>query len=93
MLISQNASSVVAIPIYDHIGPSGGYVVSGYAAFYLTGCYFAGQYAFNSPCSGDDRCIRGYFTTLLDSPDTPSPSARPHRTSCLPSHPDRVRTS
>jgi Flp pilus assembly protein TadG len=69
VLIAQNAGTTVTIPIYDHIGPGGGYVVSGYAAFRLTGYYFAGQYALNSPCSGADRCIRGYFTTLLDSPN------------------------
>lgn len=69
VLVEQVANTKIVLPIYDDIGANGGFVVSGYAAFYLTGYYFAGQYRYNSPCSGSERCIRGYFTTLLDTDD------------------------
>jgi Flp pilus assembly protein TadG len=73
--------ATVLLPIFVSSGGTGGkawYQVHGYAAFHLTGYYFAGQYNWNSPCGGSDRCIKGYFTrygTLSGSfstgPDTP----------------------
>ena len=70
----------VLLPLFDRIsgtGSSGQYHVYGYAAFVLTGYYLGGQYKVNAPCTGNDRCIRGYFTRFV-SPDesfTYSPSA------------------
>ena len=40
--------------------------IYGFAAFRITGYYFAGQYSWNKPCSGSDRCIAGYFTRFVD---------------------------
>jgi hypothetical protein len=44
--------------------------VYGYAAFQITGYHFGGQYSWNAPCSGNDRCIRGYFTRYVDDAET-----------------------
>jgi len=55
----------VLLPIFDQAYDSGSnaiYRVYGYAAFVITGYHFGGQYSWNSPCNGNDRCIRGYFT-------------------------------
>ena len=62
----------VLLPIFDRSGSSGSnawYHVYGYAAFTITGYDFAGQYRWNSPCGGNDRCIRGYFTQFVDPSD------------------------
>jgi Flp pilus assembly protein TadG len=62
----------VLLPIFDRYGSSGSnawYHVHGYAAFHITGYYFAGQFKWNSPCGGNDRCIRGYFTEFVEPSD------------------------
>jgi Flp pilus assembly protein TadG len=62
----------VLLPIFDRYGSSGSnawYHVKGYAAFTITGYDFAGQYKWNSPCGGNDRCIRGYFTQYVEPSD------------------------
>jgi Flp pilus assembly protein TadG len=62
----------VLLPIFDRYGSSGSnawYHVKGYAAFHITGYYFAGQFDWNSPCGGNDRCIRGYFTRFVEPSD------------------------
>jgi Flp pilus assembly protein TadG len=71
----------VLLPIFDEArgtGSSGAYHVYGYAAFHLTGYYFAGQYKGTRACGGSDRCVRGYFTRFVElsdawdtSPDAP----------------------
>lgn len=65
-------NKTVLLPIFDQSGASGSnayYRVYGYAAFTVTGYHFAGQYSWNSPCNGNDRCIRGYFTKFVDFSD------------------------
>jgi len=75
----------VILPVFDDQsgnGNNGAYRVYGYAAFELTGYYFAGQYRHpyaSPPCGGNDRCIRGSFTRFVDlsddfdfSPDAPN---------------------
>jgi hypothetical protein len=62
----------VLLPIFDQSGGTGNnawYQVYGYAAFRITGYDFAGQYRWNSPCSGNERCIRGYFTAFVTLSD------------------------
>jgi len=59
----------VLLPIFDSSGGTGSgawYHVYGFAAFRITGYFFAGQYSWNKPCSGNDRCIAGYFTRFVD---------------------------
>ncbi|TDS82309.1 TadE/TadG family type IV pilus assembly protein [Nesterenkonia aurantiaca] len=61
----------VLLPIFDQTrgtGNSGEYRVFGYAAFTLSGYYFAGQYSHPSPapCGGSERCIRGSFDRFVD---------------------------
>jgi Flp pilus assembly protein TadG len=63
---------VVLLPIFDESGGSGShawYHVYGYAAFKLTGYYFAGQYKGTNACGGSDRCVRGYFTKFVEPSD------------------------
>ena len=62
----------VLLPLFDTSGGTGSsawYHVYGYAAFRITGYYFAGQYSVNAPCGGDDRCISGYFVRFVDASD------------------------
>ena len=65
---------VLHIPVYDTAtlnGNNGTYSIRGYAAFVLTGYWFTGQYRRPSivtgtnRCSGEDRCIYGFFTEAL----------------------------
>ncbi|MGJ9372358.1 TadE/TadG family type IV pilus assembly protein [Nesterenkonia sp. CF4.4] len=59
----------VLLPIFDEYtgtGSGGQYKVFGYAAFTLSGYYFAAQYRSSSPCGGADRCIRGSFDRFVD---------------------------
>ncbi len=62
--------TVQLIPYFDEhagTGENAQYHISGFGAFYITGYNFAGQYKERSlidnqyPCSGEDRCIEGYF--------------------------------
>lgn len=64
----------IHIPVYDAAtlnGNNGTYQIKGYAAFVLTGYWFTGQYREPSIvtgtnlCSGQDRCIYGFFTEAL----------------------------
>jgi Flp pilus assembly protein TadG len=72
----------VLLPIFDEFGMGGAngwYRVYGYAAFRLTGYHFGGQYSSSpKPCSGNERCVTGYFTRFVElsdawdySPDAP----------------------
>jgi Flp pilus assembly protein TadG len=72
----------VLLPIFDEYGGTGSgawYRVHGYAAFRLTGYHFTGQYKTEpKPCSGNVRCVTGYFTRFVElsdawdySPDAP----------------------
>ncbi len=66
----QNKS--VLLPIFDQAyssGSNGSYRVYAYAAFQITGYHFGGQYSWNSPCGGNARCIRGYFTQWVGEAD------------------------
>lgn len=60
----------IPLPIFDDIeslGAGGRYHLAGFGLFHVTGYNFGGQYkapsAGTAPCSGDERCISGYFTT------------------------------
>jgi Flp pilus assembly protein TadG len=62
----------VLLPIFDESGGTGSgawYHVYGYAAFRITGYFFGGQYSWNPPCGGSERCIAGYFTRFVDLSD------------------------
>lgn len=78
--LAATLNQTVLLPIFDQASDSGSnatYRIYGYAAFVVTGYDFAGQYKENSPCKGDERCIRGYFTRFvaLDEGFTYGPSA------------------
>ena len=71
--IVENANPV-KIPWFDDVrglGAGGEYHVAGIGGIYITGYNFGGQYKYPSaasaPCQGDDRCVSGYLTTVLDS--------------------------
>ncbi len=69
--ISSLQGKTSLLPIFDRVsgtGTNAQYHVYGYAAFVLTGYSLGGQYKLGSPvpCSGNDRCIRGYFTRFVD---------------------------
>lgn len=62
-------NATVLLPIFDDSGGSGSgayYHLYAFAAFKITGYYFAGQYTWNNPCNGNERCIQGYFTRFVD---------------------------
>jgi Putative Flp pilus-assembly TadE/G-like len=63
----------VLLPLFDDWGQTGNnawYQVYGYAAFKLTGYYLGGQYSTSPPpCSGNARCISGYFVRYVDLSD------------------------
>jgi len=64
--VSSLVGEEVAIPIFDDIlgvGTGGTYHIEGFALFHITGYRFGGQFNVNQPCSGDERCVSGYFTT------------------------------
>lgn len=70
--VAKYQNQTVMLPIFDQFRASGAnleYRVSGYAAFKVTGYYFAGSFRWNSPCGGSDRCIAGYFTAYVTSAD------------------------
>lgn len=65
-------NKTVLIPIFDATSGSGSnatYRVFGYAAFTITGYKFTGQYEWNRPCTGNDTCIRGFFSGFVDRSD------------------------
>ena len=37
--------------------------------FTITGYFFGGQYKWNAPCGGNDRCIRGKFVQYVEPSD------------------------
>ena len=43
------------------LGAGGSYRIAGFILFRITGYNFGGQYKVNPPCSGDERCVSGYF--------------------------------
>jgi hypothetical protein len=65
--------TTVLLPLFDSYSGSGSgatYRIFGYAAFQLTGYSFGGQYsAGTGTCNGNARCIKGYFTRLVDVSD------------------------
>jgi hypothetical protein len=80
--IASWVGRTVLLPLFDDSGGTGAnawYHVYGYAAFKVTGFAFGGQFSTSPrPCSGNGRCIAGYFTRLVDlsdafsySPDSP----------------------
>jgi Flp pilus assembly protein TadG len=80
--ITSWVGRTVLLPLFDVSGDTGNnawYHVYGYAAFRITGFAFGGQFTTSpKPCSGNERCISGYFTRLVDlsdafsySPDAP----------------------
>lgn len=64
---------IIVIPVFEDInglgGNNGQYRVSTYAAFYVTGYNFGGQYkaptSADAPCAGELRCIAGWFTNAV----------------------------
>jgi Flp pilus assembly protein TadG len=70
---SSLVGSTVLLPVFDQSWGSGSgatYQVYGYAAFRLTGYSFGGQYKSGNPCSGNERCVQGYFTRFVDLSET-----------------------
>jgi hypothetical protein len=64
--VASLTAKPIPLPVYDGIrdqGRTGQFHIHGFAYFQITGYNFGGQYKLNSPCSGDDRCVRGFFTT------------------------------
>lgn len=68
-LIFEEFGAIIALPYFSDVwgtGSSGTYKISGVGAFKVTGYNFGGQYrvpdALSAPCSGDERCISGFFT-------------------------------
>ena len=58
----------IPIPIFDDlemVGAGGRYHLVGFGLFHVTGYNFGGQYKepATPPCSGDERCISGYFAS------------------------------
>lgn len=85
--VADLVGTTILLPIFDDFGGTGSgawYDVYAYAAFHVTGYRLGGL--FNTtpmPCSGSERCIRGYFTRLVDlsdaftyGPDAPDLGAR-----------------
>jgi len=65
-------NKTVLLPIFDRSGSTGTnawYHVKGYAAFEIRGYFFGGQFKWNAPCSGNDRCIRGFFKQYVEPSD------------------------
>lgn len=68
------APTVIYMPIYDGVSPDNKtYHLAGFAAFVVTGAYVNGSAGLKVPsdisgksyCSGNDRCIYGFFTQGL----------------------------
>ncbi|NQV05334.1 Tad domain-containing protein, partial [bacterium] len=60
----------VPLPFFDDlngVGSNGRYHIAGFGLFQVTGFNFGGQFkgpsASSAPCSGDQRCVSGYFTS------------------------------
>ncbi|MGZ4669430.1 MAG: pilus assembly protein TadG-related protein [Blastococcus sp.] len=78
---SKWVGQTVLLPLFDDSGMSGTnawYRIYGYAAFRLTGYALGGQFATSpKPCTGNDRCVSGYFMRFVELSDawTYSPTA------------------
>ena len=69
--MSSLHNKTILLPLFDSYRGQGNnayYRVYGYAAFTITGYHLSGA-NWNSPCSGNERCISGYFTEFLDRSD------------------------
>jgi len=77
-----NQQAPILLPLFRESGDTGSnawYQVYGYAAFKITGYHLGGQYSSTpKPCSGNERCVAGYFMRFVDlserfdsSPDAP----------------------
>jgi Flp pilus assembly protein TadG len=79
--LTRWVGQTVLLPLFDQSGATGSnawYRVYGYAAFKLTGYSLGGQYNTSpKPCTGNDRCVSGYFTRFVELSDawTYSPDA------------------
>lgn len=84
--LSTIRGKTILIPLFDEAdsasshgnGRGAWYEVYGYAAFHVTGYHFSGQ-SWNPPCDKNQRCIRGYFTSMVNTdpdftygPDAPN---------------------
>ncbi len=75
---TDQLGKTILLPLFDTVGGTGSnawYHLYGYAAFRLIGYNFASQYTAYSPpdtqppCSGSDRCLRGYFLRYVEPSD------------------------
>lgn len=95
-LVEQARNQTVLLPLYESAGGTGAnawYDIAGYAAFRITGYNFGGQFKWNEPCKGDERCIAGYFVKRVNVGDSfdSSPTAPDFGTrfaSLIPNLPD-----
>lgn len=69
-ILLQLVGKPVPLPFFDDlygVGTNGHYHVAGFGYFHVTGFNFGGLFkapsASAAPCSGDERCISGFFTT------------------------------
>jgi hypothetical protein len=75
--------NVIQLPVYSDTngltGNNGEYYIKTYAAFYVTGYNFGGQYKeglfTDPPCSGNETCIEGWFTTATPLGGVVDPNA------------------
>lgn len=83
--LSAIRNRTVLVPVFDETdiesikgnGRGAYFVIYGYAAFTVTGYHFGSQ-SWNPPCGGNQRCIRGQFTTMLhEDPDFDYGPGRP----------------
>jgi Flp pilus assembly protein TadG len=71
----------VLMPIFSKVelqGSNAFFTIDGFAALVLTGFRLSGNPEFNmpagnAPCSGNDRCISGFFTDYYELGDQPTP--------------------
>ncbi len=64
--ISSLIGEETPLPIFidiEGLGSGGSYRIAGFILFEIDGYNFGGQYKVNPPCSGDQRCVSGRFTT------------------------------
>jgi hypothetical protein len=64
--LSSLIGEPVPLPIFidiDGLGAGGAYRIFGFILFQIDGYNFGGAYKLNPPCSGDERCVSGHFTT------------------------------
>ena len=67
--IASLVGEEVALPFFidlDGVGAGGLYEIHAFGLFRITGYNFGGQFKYpqgNPPCSGDERCVSGDFTT------------------------------